>query len=169
MRHIERNGFSFIQILIILVLVVILLAGIIYIVKPAKILEKSRDAERFDDMETLSWAINQYLASGRDFKDLVGPYSSIDVGFPSNDERQKADGTGWIPLNFIAAGVVLDHGLPLDPLNDSSHNYRLGISQSNKTYEIDCVFENSDNISKQTTDNGNNPNVYEIGTDLTIL
>lgn len=170
MRVIERNGFSFIQILIILTLIAIFAWGFIYIIKPGKVLEKSRDAARFDDLQSLSGAINQYLADGHNFDGLVGPYSSIDLGFANDKARQQIDGQGWIPLNFtlISTGAPFNL-LPIDPLNNSNYNYRLGVSQSNKTYEIDCLFEYPENTAKYLTDNGNNPNAYEVGSDLTIL
>lgn len=165
-----KSGFSFVQILIILALIAILGLGLILILKPSKVLEKSRDAERFADIKTLSAAINQYLADSYDFQKLTGPYSSIDTGFISDAERQNIDGTGWIPLNFklISTGTPFE-SLPIDPLNNSTNYYRLGVSTSNKTYEIDGVFENPENITKHSTDSGNNQNVYELGTDLTIL
>lgn len=170
MRKTERNGFSFVQILIILTLVFIVIAGVIFIIKPSKVLEKSRDSQRFSDIKNLATAINQYLADGHDFKGLVGPYSSIDTGFVDNNAREKIDGTGWIPLNFksISTGAPFDL-LPIDPLNSSSNHYRFGVSQSSKTYEINCVFESPENISRHSTDSGNGPNTYELGTDLTIL
>ncbi|MCL5407420.1 MAG: hypothetical protein M1429_02910 [Patescibacteria group bacterium] len=170
MQKSAKGGFSFVQILIILTLVALLIAGVIFIIKPSKVLEKSRDSQRFSDMKNLSTAINQYLADSHDFKGLVGPYSSIDTGFKDDSVRQKIDGTGWVPINFklISTGAPFDT-LPLDPLNSAIYNYRLGVSVSSKTYEIDCVFESPENISRHSTDGGNNPNAYELGTDLTIL
>jgi len=153
-----------------LTLIAILIAGVIFIVKPSKILEKSRDSQRSSDMKNLTTALAKYLADGHDFKGLVGPYSSIDAGFTNNTALENIDGSGWIPLNFklISTGAPFDL-LPIDPLNNTIYNYRLGVSQSSKTYEIDCVFESPENITKLSTDGGNNPNVYELGTDLTIL
>lgn len=170
MFKVQRKGFSFIQILIILGIIAAVGGVIIYILKPSKVLETSRDAKRFADMKELSGAINQYLADNHDFKGLTGPYSSIDAGFVSDAARQKIDGTGWIPLNFklVTTGTPFTL-LPIDPLNSATYNYRLGVAPSNKTYEIDCVFERAENITKHSTDGGNNPNVYELGTDLTIL
>lgn len=165
-----RGGFSFIQILIVIILIVILGIVAVLIIKPSKILEKSRDAQRFEDMTTISAAINQYLADNHDFSGLVGPYSSIDVGFANGRAGEKIDGTGWIPLNFqlISTGSPIER-LPIDPLNNVTYNYRFGVSVAGKTYEINCVFERPENSTKESSDGGNNPNAYELGTDLTIL
>lgn len=166
----KKQGFTFVQILVILFIIGLIAAGIIFIVKPSKILEKSRDAQRFDDIKILSEALNRYLADGYDFKNLSGSYSSIDAGFKTESALKQIDGTGWIPLNFnlISAGVSFS-SLPIDPLNNTNHNYRFAADKANKTYELEVVFESEENVSKHSTDSGNNPNTYELGTDLTIL
>lgn len=166
----QKNGFSFVQILLILVAIAVVCGIVIYVVNPTKILQKSRDSIRFSDMNTLAGALNQYLADNHDFKGLVGPYSTIDANFSGDAARKNIDGTGWIPLNFslISTGAPFSV-LPIDPLNNSKNNYRFGVSVQSKTYEIDCVFERPENIQKHSTDGGNDPNVYELGTDLTIL
>lgn len=163
MRKHQKGGFSLAQIFLILACVAILVFGVIYIVKPSKILEKSRDAQRLSDMKNIAAAVNQYLAAGHNFQGLVGPYSSIDAGFTNDAERKNVTGKGWIPLTLSM------ETLPLDPLNNTAHYYRFGVSVSAGTYEIDTVFESPVNTPKHATDSGNDPNVYESGTDLTIL
>lgn len=163
-------GFTFIQILLVLALIAVVAIILVIIIKPSKILEKSRDSQRFTDVKMLSEAINRYLAEGHNFQGLVGPYSSIDPGFSNDTLRQKIDGSGWLPINFevMTSGAPLQE-LPLDPLNNITHNYRFGASTINKTYEINCVFESPENIPKLSTDGGNDADIFEIGTDLTIL
>ena len=165
-----QGGFSFVQVLVILLCIGVLVVALIYFIKPSKVLEQSRDAQRFADLNNLSEALNQYLAEDHDFSGLVGPYSSIDAGFADVAERTKIDGKGWIPLNFKLISTNLPFlTLPIDPLNNSTYNYRLGVSVTNKTYELNGVFERPENTAKNSTDSGNNLNVYELGTDLTIL
>lgn len=169
MKH-QKRGFSFVQIIIILVLLVLLIGGIIYVLKPSQVLEKSRDSQRFSDLKNISAALNQYIAEGHDFQGLVGPYSSIDTGFNNDKARQQIDGKGWIPLNFSSVSQGLPFSsLPIDPLNSATYNYRFGVSVSSKTYEINTVFESPQNKDKLSNDNGNDTSVYELGTDLTIL
>jgi len=164
------KGFSLVELVILMVAIGVVATIIFFTLKPSEVLEKSRDAQRFADMKMLIQAVNRFLAESHDFKGLTGPYSSIDAGFSSAASRQKIDGTGWLPLNFssISSGAPFSV-LPLDPLNNVNHNYRLGVSYSNKTYEINGVFESPENTPKQAADGGNNPTVYELGTDLTIL
>ena len=165
----ESKGFTLIELLIVIAIIAILAIIIVIAINPARILEKSRDSQRFSDMTSLATAINLYLADNHDFAGLVGPYSTFPV-VGSENAMKKNDGTGWIPLNFtlVSSGAPMA-ALPLDPTNDATYNYRFGVSVANKTYELDAVFESADNTPKHSSDGGNNNGRYEVGTDLTIL
>lgn len=163
----EKTGFSITELLIVVVIVIILAIFVVLAINPSKMMTKSRDSERNANLSAITTAVDLYLADNKDFKGLTGPYLSTSV---LNDSTQKNDGTGWIPIKFnsISSGAPLGV-LPLDPSNNETYHYTLGIDPVNKTYEINCVFELSDNIKKESTDGGNNGDVYEVGTDLTIL
>jgi len=164
------KGFTLIELLITIAVFVIIIVIVVIKFNPTRILQKSRDTQRLADVTTLATAINLYLASGLDFKNLAGPYASIDAGFSDDSARKKNDGTGWVPINLTAAsGGASLAALPLDPLNTAVYYYRVGISAANKAYEVDTVFEGQENLPKMAADGGNDPNVYEVGTDLTIL
>lgn len=165
----KAQGFTLIELLIVIAIIAILAIIIVIAINPARILEKSRDSQRFSDMTSLATAVNLYLADGHDFTGLAGPYSTFPV-VGSENAMKKNDGTGWVPINFalVSSGAPIA-ALPLDPTNDASHNYRFGVSVANKTYEIDTVFESTDNVPKESADGGNNNTRYEVGTDLTIL
>lgn len=168
-KKFKGEGFTLIELLIVIAIIAILAIIVVIAINPARILEKSRDSQRFSDLTSLATAVNLYLADGHDFTGLAGPYSTFPI-VGSENTMKKNDGTGWIPLNFtlVSSGAPIA-ALPLDPTNDASHNYRFGVSVANKTYEIDCVLENTDNTPKHSSDGGNNANRYEVGTDLTIL
>lgn len=163
----KKTGFSLMEILIIVAIVVVLATVVVLVINPSKMMTKSRDKQRSDDLTAISTAVNLYLADNKDFTGLAGPYLST---ASSKDLAQKNDGTGWIPLKFnlISSGAPLS-ALPLDPINNSSYHYSFAVNPVNKTYEIDCTFEFLDNVQKESTDGGNNSNVYEVGTDLTLL
>ena len=162
------RGFTLIELLIVIAIIAILAVIIIIAINPGKMLAKSRDSQRFSDVTSIATATNLYLADGKDFTGLVGPYLSTDGA--NDNARKKNDGTGWIPINFttVSSGAPLS-SVPIDPVNNATYHYTFGVSVANKTYEISCVFENSDNTSKHGSDGGNNANAYEVGTDLTIL
>ena len=138
--------------------------------KPVKIIQKSRDSQRYADINNLTVAVNSYLANDYNFEGLDGLYTSNNVSFSNDETRKKVDGSGWIGLNFnqMTNGSPME-SLPLDPLNNNSYFYSFAVSVPDKTYEFNCFFENSENMAKASSDNGNNSNTYEIGTDLNLI
>ena len=164
------RGFTLIELLIVIAIIAILAIIIVIAINPARILEKSRDSQRFSDMTSLATSVNLYLADSHDFSGMAGPYSTFPI-VGSENAMKKNDGTGWITgLNFtlVSSGAPIA-ALPLDPTNNATYNCRFGVSVASKTYEIDCVFESVDNTPKHAADGGNNNSRYEVGTDLTIL
>lgn len=166
----KLKGFTLIELLIVIAIIAILAIIVVLTINPARIMEKSRDSQRMSDLTSLATAINLYLADNHNFDAMgVGPWNSTDL--LDDNIRKKNDGTGWIQgLDFtvVSSGAPIA-ALPLDPTNNATYYYRFGISAANKTYEIDAVFENSDNTPKHSADGGDNANRYEVGTDLTIL
>ena len=101
----------------------------------------------------------------------------------------STDGTGWIPVNFdsLIGGSPIS-SIPIDPINIISdparvsgivangnppdYVYRYACNSTSMTYEIDAVLESESYTStddKMAKDGGNNPNYYEVGTNLKIL
>ena len=163
------TGFTLIELLIVIAIIAILAVIIIIAINPGKMLAKSRDSQRFSDVTSIATATNLYLADGKDFAGLVGPYLSTDGA--NDNARRKNDGSGWIKINYttVTSGAPLA-SLPIDPKNNATYHYTFGLSVAEKTYEIDCVFESSDyNPSKLESDGGNDNGQYEVGTDLTLI
>jgi hypothetical protein len=151
------------------IIVAVIFIGIIvligFMIRPAKVLAKDRDEQRQKDLTKLETSINLYLADDKNFDNLV---SGRD--YDSLNPNASLGGSGWFPINFlsVSSGVPITT-LPLDPLNKENLYYRIGVNVANKTYEINCRFEDYSNQLKQENDKGNATDWYEIGTDLTIL
>ena len=170
-----KKGFTLIELLIVIAIIAILAIIIVIAINPARILEKSRDSQRFSDMTSLATAVNLYLADKENQAlPATGSRTTIEAACTADiNACKKNDGVApsWVPLNFtsVSSGAPIA-SLPIDPTNDSTDYYRFGWNSVSKTYEFDCAFESSDNILKMSAaDGGNNPNRYEVGTDLTIL
>lgn len=160
----KQVSFSIVSFLVLISLAVGVVILILVVAKPAKTMVKLRDQERLSDMTKLETALELYVADGKNFDNLITGEVYISTS-GSNDTR----GQGWLPLDFsLTSGDPLK-ALPVDPLNNSAYNYEIGINAVNKTFEIDCRFEDLANAPKMANDQGNNPNVYEVGNDLTIL
>lgn len=112
----------------------------------------------------------------------TGPTSGYPVGtaFGANSEVTTVGGSGWLPVNLssLTGGSPISN-FPLDPTNtatttlsDSSLTYRYACRKSPLGFELDAVLESTAytvDDNKLTKDGGNNANLYEVGTDVTIL
>ena len=166
-----KKGFTFGEIFILIVIIIIVLAVVVVALNPGKILAKSRDSRRYADVTTLATAVNLYLADGKVFDGtaLIGgqEYKSTAQDKAAAGEN---NGTGWakIDLTKISSGTPLAK-LPIDPINNDTYFYAIGFNVKENTYEINCAFEDKDNVPKQSIDGGNNTGRYEVGTNLEIL
>jgi hypothetical protein len=149
---------------------VVFISIIVVVFSQTKVLEKSRNSTRLADLAALNTDIGLYLADGHDFSKLKT--GTIYESTASGKAVKNNNGTGWIPLDFtkITSGTPMAT-LPVDPINDRSDGlyYRFGVNITAKTYELDCFFEDGSDAGKQTSDGGNNPSRFEMGTDLSIL
>lgn len=86
------------------------------------------------------------------------------------------DGSGWIKfkVNPGRQGIkkyfndlIKDYGdkLPLDPTNKKPYVYTF--ASDGEDFELNAVFY--DNDQEMVEDGGNNPNVYEVGTNLDLI
>jgi hypothetical protein len=84
---------------------------------------------------------------------------------------QQVDGiNGWIKFTINTGKTGLSKylaTLPVDPTNTGTLVYTY--ASDGDSYELDTVLESNDNITKMTTDGGNDNNVFEVGTSLTII
>ena len=92
-------------------------------------------------------------------------------------------GTGWIKVNLagLTGGSPISN-MPIDPTNDIAISpstlsnvsstalvYRYACNFSDLTFEVNAQFESTSFATKKTKDGGNNANLYEVGTKLSIL
>jgi len=105
-----------------------------------------------------------------------GSFAAINASSSSS-----VDGTGWLPVNFtwLAGGSPISN-IPLDPINSASSTalndyslvYRYGCNKTAMTFEVDGRLESDAytvDDNKMTKDGGNNANLYEVGTVLTLI
>jgi len=107
---------------------------------------------------------------------------------PTVNAAAAIDGTGWIPvgLNSLIGGSPISN-MPVDPKNDITNGtstaadtnnsalmYRYVCRLSPLSFEVNARMESSEfgpggADDKAVKDGGNNANLVEVGTDLTIL
>lgn len=215
----SRKGFTLLELLIVIGILVILSAVVIFVLNPAETLRKSRDSQRIADLATMKSALGLYLTStaspeldntvgntlckggsgdntlfysypndspGADITDVtLDGTNFVANGQVANASVSNVDGTGWLPVNLagLTGGSPISH-MPVDPTNTVSTAalsamttsqlvYRYACDRDDLTFEIDARLESTafttDPDNRHTKDGGNNSNVYEVGTKLSII
>ena len=79
-----KKGFTLIEIVIVLSIIIILIGLLTYLIKPIEIFKKNRDFQRLNDLKNLELAINTYL--------LANPNADLDgiYGFTGFDESNPS-------------------------------------------------------------------------------
>jgi len=138
----SRKSFTLIELLVVLAIVAILSVVVILTLNPAELMKQARDSTRLSDLSTLNTALAAYNAdvTGGFMGTSTVVYVSLpdtsptcaNLGLPSLPagytyscaiaaNLKKADGTGWIPVNFsqISFGAPISN-LPVDPVNTTT-------------------------------------------------
>lgn len=187
----SRKSFTLIELLVVLGIVAILSTVVIVALNPAELLKQARDSDRMSDMATLSTALGAFAADSAG--SFMGTSSVVYISIPDNASstcgsvsglpslpagwsyncvseanQKKADGTGWIPVNFsaISFGSPLS-SLPVDPTNATSTSYYAYVTGG--SFKVAATgLESQKYLAQASADGGLSNAAYERGTDLTL-
>ncbi len=169
----SSKGFTLVELLIVIAIIAILAAVVVLIINPLELTRRGRDSARLTDMAQLQQAINvavqeatqsgaQVLCVG-----VTAPCSgnSNDTGYNS----RATNGTGWVKVNLSSQNAVSVPVLPVDPINSSAYHYSYATNAAGDKWEINATLESQRYQAQMQNDGGDNSNVYEVGSDLTII
>ena len=187
----SRQSFTLVELLVVVALIAVLSVVVIISLNPQELIKQSRDSTRLSDLQnlnsTLSWFNADTGGSG-----FMGSSSVIYVSIPdttstcanlglptppsgysyhcvTQQNLQKTDGSGWIPVNFnqISFGKTLTK-LPIDPINQTSTgNYYTYVAGG--SWKLTTRFESQKyTLQFVAQDGGPDPALYELGTDLNL-
>jgi hypothetical protein len=172
-------------------IVAVLAVVVLTVLNPVEFLKKSRDSRRMVDLQTLDKALR--LA---DFDNIsMGTANVVYVSIPDDTAAtstcptlslpalpggwtyqcsntanyRKADGTGWVPVNFTTLTTAPNPLtlLPVDPTNSTSTN--LYYSYVSGSWELTALFETTGYQTKYAAaDNGTSTVLLEVGNHLKI-
>ena len=126
---------------------------------------ESRDIMKDNDISALSFQISLYQATTDGILSCVSGKV-----YSSRDGTRAIDGTGWLPIDL----AKMEYGSPIaelfiDPNNNSSYFYSYASDPVSNKYELNTRFEGETYKRDTKGDGGNNPDVYEVGTDLNLI
>jgi hypothetical protein len=136
---------------------------------PDELERERRDSQRLSDLSTLHSVNALFLA---DVTDQL--CRNPGVTYTSQNGTTAVDGTGWLPIDFtqIVSGSPIRQ-LPQDPVNQGIHSYSF-ICTADNEYEFTAKMESEKFVNGgvsdvESEDDGTDPHVYEVGSDLTLI
>ncbi len=185
------RAFTLVEVLIVLAIVAIVATALLFVLNPAELLRKGRDASRLSDLRTLQTAIQSYIASQSGSALSIGsstvtylsipdPTATSTAGtdcFGLNDPAiapggsfhcaasstyRDINGEGWLPIDFRGTSLSPPlAALPVDPVNTTSSG-EFYIYQTNGTSFKITAYPESQTYLAQA---GINADLFVAGTD----
>jgi type II secretory pathway pseudopilin PulG len=188
-HHYEKDSFTLVELLVVIGILAILTAAVVIALNPSELLKQSRDSKRMTDLANLNNAIKLLMTQSPDVS--LGSASTVYVSLADSSSTcgsyalpalpsgwkyqcataanyQKADGTGWIPVNF-ANGASQLSSLPSDPQNDAAARLYYAYAASNGRWELASAFESGKYAAKEASDGGVDPAGYEAGSNTSLM
>ena len=190
-----RRAFTLVEVLVTVGLIAVLSTAVLLTLNPLDFLKQGRDSIRLNDLSNLVRTLNYIQAESpqtffgnpktiyisRPDPNLTGDATSTcpNMNLPpipsdwsyycvSPQNLSKIDGKGWIPINFSNQAIFRLSKLPTDPQNNENYYYTYVYDPNTQTFEIDTVLESQKQKHLLSEDNGDNNNLYELGTNLTL-
>ena len=155
-----KKGLTFVELLAAITLSVVLLGVITLYLNPKEMQKKARDVKRLSDLTKIERAINEYRMANGKYPGFSG-VTVISTALPPGATQLQSSSRGWINSDLSAFIEMM----PTDPINDSSYYY--SYAPDDTSYELDARLEYYSD--KMIGDGGNDPEAYEVGTNLFLM
>jgi general secretion pathway protein G len=155
-----KKGLTMIELIAATAVVLVLLAVVVMNVNPVNNQNKAKDVKRISDLTLLDSAINQYRMDNKNYPDSSGVLRTSTL-LPSGNTQLESPSSGWIDQDL---SKYLSR-MPTDPINDGTYHY--SYIQNGSSYEINARLESL--TDQMQNDGGNDPNMYEIGNNLSLI
>ena len=162
------HGFTLIELLVVVAIIAILAVVVALIINPPEMISRTRDADRVTDVASIKQAIDIAQSEATDSGAAVlcngGSYPCTGS---SNSGARTVDGNGWVKVNVSGIKGIDLPTLPIDPINNSNFHYTYCADKD--AYEINTKLESVQQKSRMKNDGGDDDNLFESGTSLTLI
>ncbi|MBP8961216.1 type II secretion system protein [Patescibacteria group bacterium] len=162
----KERGVSLVDTLIVMGFVGMAVILIMIYVDPLNIVKRNRDIARLEDVDAVSRAIHLALLEGE-----ISLKDTFDCGTCNTLKGTVAvNGTGWVeytPLDGKRGLSRYLEELPVDPINNKKFFYKF-VSDGLQGYKIAVPLESVEHKVKMRLDSGIYPDLYEVGTDMSL-
>ena len=172
-RHQTKiSGFTLIELLVVIAILVILALTALIVLNPIELQRRGYDANRVTDLTNLNQAVQSAVAEASGSAATIlcfGTTAPCSGASTDNGGNSRANnGTGWVKVNLSSQAQALKLStLPTDHINDGTYHY--SYASDGTDWEFNAVLESDQYKPKMSQDGGNNDNVYEIGTNLSLI
>lgn len=151
-----------------LIMIPILAAVVVIAINPLELTRRGRDAARISDLASVQQAVNIAVENATDPNALCYKTQAPCEGRSNSTDLnvKNIDGTGWIKVDLTKTKILPTNLLPIDPVNSRELYYRYCSDGVN--WEINIPLESQQTKGKVAEDKGDNPALYETGSDLTV-
>ncbi len=184
---VSKKGFTMIELLLSVTLISFFIIILVVALNPKGAFERARDVQRFNDLQSISVVLTTllkekpelffgndniiYLSLRRQNSATCSEYSlpiiTSSYQYQCSSNPEAIDGTGWLPINFNLHPIIGFKKLPIDPLNQPPYFYAYRIK--NKLIKLTANFEYVRNKEVGYLDGGNDPILYEVGENLSLI
>lgn len=159
----DQKGFTLVELLVVIAIIGVLAGAVLLVLNPAQILRNGRNAKRLEEVDAVNKAVALALANN----DIT--ITTAQTG-NSGADTLVVTGGGWVKFDSGTLAGYLST-LPLDPSPGDPYYYGTDTSGN---YEINAILETDgsgtdDPSLRMQNDGGDEADVYEVGTALTIL
>jgi len=183
--HLEHRSFTFLEIIVALVLIAVLVGLFILFVKPQELFKRARDLRRIGDLNDIDVAIRAALLENSGLQ--LGESNTIYLSLPDTSATcsswvsqlpvlqagwryrcvpeanlTKINGSGWVPVDLTGVKSKGFLALPVDPINRPPYYYSYVRGSTHLTALLEYLQEPA------KKDNGSSDCLFEAGTQRTI-
>lgn len=165
-----KRGFTLVELLVVIAIIAILAAVVVLIINPLELTRRARDSARLSDLSALQQAINvavQEATGSGTVSTLCKDSGAYPCNGSSNIGTRSNNGTGWVKVDLSSVKSVSVPTLPIDQVNSTAYHYTY--CANNDAWEINTAFESDQQKGKMSADGGDDPNLYEVGSNLQLV